>query len=70
VPGWVQIAFNTSEDHVPKNPTNGLPGKWIKVYGGFPPIIADAWIPTPEPPVAPPKTAPSTSATPPTKAKT
>jgi hypothetical protein len=53
-PAWVQIAFITSEGHEPKNPVNGLPGKWVKVYGGFPPTIADAWIPTPEEPPAVP----------------
>ena len=44
--GFVQTALDTSGDHVPKLPTEGLPGDWkaVMVYGAF--SASYAWFPT------------------------
>jgi hypothetical protein len=44
--GFIQVALNTSPDHVPTPPTTGLPGEYMDVYAGqFGPRTA--WVPTP-----------------------
>lgn len=63
--GFVQTAISTDTDHVPKPPTQGLPGTWVTISNATRTAVAmHAWVPTP---AAPPEggTPPPDGGTPP-----
>jgi hypothetical protein len=63
--GFIQLAINTSPDHEPKPPTEGLPGTYLAVFAGqFGP--RSAWIPSAPPkPEMPPAVPTAGTTTPP-----
>jgi hypothetical protein len=43
--GFIQTALLGDPDHEPRPPTQGVPGTWMLVYGGTPPVVCSAWLP-------------------------